>query len=742
LIRLGSAYRRNPNLFQSNGIKEHILNYANYLQGLQGISVDKGGPNPVRLGYGMKIDNVFVPGPTNLTQLDVYIPGNPPIKLPGSPFPVVSLCGEKEDDDPEWDKCIADAALYYKCQIDEPCLDISYNDEKGTLSNGNGYAVSRGWNYEFGCFFDINLNEGSFNGQPNPCLVFYPKTSREHSEQALLAFLEAYPAVNSLSPGEGQAMLQRAVDTYSFLKSNLNFDEPLTQDYDPGFWGASLFLLYDYKEDINYLQEAYSARNSVSTQLLSDKTRGNEFYWEEYIRHKDAIAAAGLDYKLNGENPEEKFRGKMFKDYKDSGSNSISNNGERIYEFDHNILFQNSRYILTEGLLAAKATELAQNAEPWIPVIADMQLAWLTGMNNVQQGVALNAPTKSMSFIFGIGDFPTQFHSRYLIDSGYKVASQGSIIGARGADLQFLDSSDNKYYGLDGRSKILGYTLGALGNEWKNEAKVNPYNIGKTFKNGKNYISGWINGPFDTKAGNEDDILFNFDDDLNTYQFTESTDEIVATAIELIAYLDAQKNGKPGYDGKVFTLSNLPSLNLNISLGNNSNNSNDTGQQKGALAINSIAGADIFINLSSKGTTDSNGNFSISLEPGSYGLILTKEGYDMYSAEFSLSAGQNLVLDITMTQEGSAGNQNNSNISENSPAKITGSSTSLSPISGSGNNTKYYMREDATAIFRVSSNSSSTIKWLVNGIEANTTIGKNSTFSWHPGILFVPRAPD
>ena len=503
LIRLGSAYRKNPSLFKTDNyniissgkpdMQEYILTFVRYLEDLQGIKI-KEDPSGFRLGTGVKINNAFVPGATALTNIDVYIPGSPPTFLEN--VKVVSLCGT-DDGSPAYKKCIDDAALYYKCQLNEPCLDISYNDKRGIVeSKGNGFAVSQGWGYEFGCFFDVNLNSEVFASDYNPCQVFYSNSKREYTSMALLGFLEGYPAVKDFSSAEGSALLTRSIATYDYIKSN--YPSFSSADSDSGFFGAALFLLYDYTNEAKYLSEAHVMRSSINMQLIADATRGNEFYIEEFIKHETQLKAAGLEYKLSGNDPSEIFRGKMFHDYKDAGPNSISRNGERIFQFDNNIQFQNSRYILTEGLMAAKSAELVPGAEPFITEIADNQISWLTGMNAVQQGTSLSAPLKSMSFIFGIGDYPSQFHSRYLVDTGYKSASSGKVIGARGNNYMFLDditkpvtketATDSDYEFFDGKSIILGQELGALGNDWNGESSVKPYKLGTSFANGKKFI--------------------------------------------------------------------------------------------------------------------------------------------------------------------------------------------------------------------------------------------------------------
>lgn len=559
LIRLGSAYRRNPSLFDVDNynilsagkpdMQEYIVSYVRYLEGLQGLSIQqKTDGVGFRLNPDVSIENAFVPGPTNLTKISVYIPGDTH-QLLGN-LTIKSLCGANNAS-AEWNKCINDSANFYKCQIDEPCLSMKYIEKTGTvISNNNGYAVSTGWGYEFGCFFDANLTETLFAKQYNPCQIFYSDSNRKFTSMALLAFLEALPAVNDFSANESQPLFNRSLATYKFIKDSY---PPFTvSDYDTGFFGAALFLLYDYTGNGTYLGEAYSLRNLISTVLVSDTVRGNEFYWEEYAKHKQNILDSGLPYQVQSNDPENLFRGKIFGDYKDIGPTSISKNGERVFQFDPNIQFQNSRFMLIEGLFAAKAAELIPGIENFIPQVADSQLEWLTGMNAVQQGTALNSSLKSMSFVFGIGDYPNQFHSRYLIDTGYKKQSNGAIIGARGTGFQFKNDNTNNtnYYDFDGKFSILNSTLGAFGNGFNGENKTQRFDLNKKFMNGKSYIPGWINGAFDTNA--EPDVIFNYNDDLNAYEYTETTNEIVATAIELLSYQDGKYNNKQKYPNIIF----------------------------------------------------------------------------------------------------------------------------------------------------------------------------------------------
>jgi hypothetical protein len=544
-IHLGSAYRRNPQLFQTDkyailtsgkpDMQEYLKLHVDYLKGLQGVQVqERTDGSGFRLDRGIKLEEAFVPGPTTLTSIDVYTPGDTPTKI--QTIPVHSLCGAN-DGSTRWSTCMDDAANYYKCQSTEPCLNITYVDRTGVVTySSTNFAVSQGWSYEFGCYFDVMLNTPQYVNRANPCMIFRPETSSSYTVQTLLAYMEALPAITDYSPTEGQALFNRAVQTQQYIKNTYT----LTSSTDAAMYGTALFLLYDATGNATYLQDAYALRTKVSTTFVSDRTRGNEFYWEEYVRHKQALTNAGLVYTY-GDNPEEFFRGKMYNDYKDLGlDRSISRTGERVFQFDNNVQFQNSRYMLAEALLATRTTELHPTPESFIPAIADSQLSWLTGMNGVQDGTGINPPIRSYSFIFGIGNYPTQFHSRYLVNSGYLSSSGGRVVGARGSNYQFYNGSDYVYF--DGAATILGHQLGSLGNRYRNEPYTEPFVVGRTFTNGKTYIPGWINGAFDIQA--DTDIIFNYRDTLNTYENTETTNEMVAMATELFAYLDGQRNAR------------------------------------------------------------------------------------------------------------------------------------------------------------------------------------------------------
>lgn len=545
LIRLASAYRRNPSLFSSDkypmlaankpDIIEYIVSYARYLRELQGLKVQsRTDGQGFRTGWTLAVHNAFVPGPTNLTNLTIYNSAS----LPFATVPVKSLCGN-DDGSAAWDKCIADAATYYRCQADEPCINASYIDKTGLIiSRNNGYGVSNGWGPDFSCRIDVDLINGVFNNAYNPCIIFDGSSNRKDTTEALFAFLLALPAINDYDEIEAREFFNRSVNTYRFIKSA--YAAFNTSAEDTSFWGASLFLLYDYTGNQSYLREAHSVRNIVSQVFVSDHTHGNEYYWHEYVKHRDEIAALGLEYPVSASDPGEFFRGKMFFDYKDSGPDkAISRTAERVFQFDPNIQFMNSRYMLTEAVLAAKTAEIYP-AEPFIPLIADAQLSWMTGMNGVQQGTQLNSRIISKSFIFGIGDFPEHFHSS-LLGKNHRNSSNGRVAGVHTPIYQFRNGS-GAFIFLDGSYDMMGNIFGSSGNGYRNEKQATIFVHGQTFNNGLNYIPGWINGAFDVFA--DTDIIFNYADNLNVYQFTESSNELVGIAVELYAYLDGRYNNR------------------------------------------------------------------------------------------------------------------------------------------------------------------------------------------------------
>ncbi|MDO8508209.1 MAG: GtrA family protein [Nanoarchaeota archaeon] len=703
LIRLGNSYRHNPSLFAGSDIQFHIRDYVEFLEGLQGVEIEEKTD-----GIGFRINthvqpiNAFIPGETALKELKIYSPGN---KQSIATIPLVSLCGS-EKDNPKWQQCIDNAAIYYKCQFNEPCLNLTYQDKTGVVKNThNGFAVSKGWGYEFGCYVDIDLKREEFNDNFNPCLIFYKESKSDYTIQALTGFLMAIPAVDDYSHSEAKDLFLNSKSTYEFVKKEYDYK---ADSENAAYFGTSAFLMYDYTNEKTYLEEAYGLRDIVSKNFVSDVTHGNEFYWEEYIEHKYEIEnLLKKEYKINSKNAEEFFRNKIFGDYKDKGPLSMSKNGERVYQLDPNIKFQNSRYILLEGLIASKTDELANNSEEFISKVATNQLAWITGMNGIQKGVAVDSNIESISFIFGIGDYPKEFHSRYLFDSGHYTKSNGKLIGARGTNLQFYDGKDYIY--LDGFSNILGKEFGALGNGYNGEEKIDGFGEEKTFLNGKKHIDGWINGAFDIAEDN--DVIFNYDDNIDTYEFTETTNEIVSTAVELFSYLDSTYNSKEEHNGPKFD--------------NLTNNGTTIKQPLLNIITNPIA--NVKINNKEYGISPIN----ISLDAGKYEVEAWKDGYKKKNLSVQLDIGQNYNLNITLEKISSNNESNKDNKSNIESSKI-----SLKEVNNS--NYKYEMLEKEKATFKVNLKQKGDVTWKIDGNTINTSISKTEhTFDFSPGIKFT-----
>ncbi len=351
-----------------------------------------------------------------------------------------------------------------------------------TQDSTPGESFPEGWLTNFGCWAgNDNIADDRWTSSPDPCLHYSTFNKKEFDVSGLLAYLEAIPALYSYDEQVGKDFLGRAIRTEKYLhQTESSF---INREDEAAFYGASLFLLYDYTGDQDYLQRAYFLRDKVSKVFISDGLNGNEFYWEEYIRHKGDLESRGLQYNVNGNSPESFFTNKLWSDYKDSGSRSIDNSGERVFQFDPNIQFQNSKFILSEAVLTAKSrdfTDMEKQDE-----IVYSQLAFLSGANGVQRSSV--SGISSMSFLLGIGNFPTLIHSR------------------------FFNRDDSE----------------------------------QRLANGLTYIPGWIVGVFDNY--NDLDGIYDYSDTRRDWQYTESTNEMVANAIELVAYMDAQDNNRQRY---------------------------------------------------------------------------------------------------------------------------------------------------------------------------------------------------
>jgi len=790
LIRLSDAYRRNPDLFASdNRTLETIRSYADYLASLQDANIQEHTDGTgFRLSTAMEVQNAFVPGPTDRPSLTVYIKKNETTYEVLKTVPVISLCGSLNGT--AYDTCIADAALYYKCQEDEPCLNITYNGKTGTRLPGRklNYSVPNGWTYEFGCFQDVDLRNGNFNTAPNPCMVYDRAETREQTVNALLAYTEAITPIYQYDTAKARELLDRAVQTRRYVIAA--YPSFTAVDDDTGAWGAANLLLYDLTGDPNYLEIAYGVRDIVSTTFISDGVRGNEFYWQEYVRHKDVLSNNSYTYLMHGKDPETYFSDQMYGDYYLGGDvTRISKNGERVYQFDPDIQFMNSRYILTEGLLAAKTRDISSDNASFINTIADAQLAWMTGNNGVENGMSLNTSIMSISFIFGIGHYPAEYHSRLLMSSGYSQASGGAVVGMRGTGYQFYNGSDYIY--LDGKTTILNNTLGGQGNGYRNETKALVFDPNQTFDNGLSYIPGWINGAFDINTDKDD--IFNYEDSRDTFEFTETTNDLVATAVSLFAYRDAQYNGVPAlpvpflgtsggsahlsitssplgadvwfdtvYKGMTGPLDNVSfdtpaglhtlelnltgctnytntfdiapgediPLNITLNCSAPTNGTNSTNDTNATYTIFSVPpGANISIDLVPTGTT----SLTIDLAPGEHNISLFLEGYSPLNDTINVTTGINRTIVYLLYPLNDTNSTNNTNSTPPILLRLLDSSTNATMENG-----EYTAFETYNTTYTVQYNDTATvIQWFVDGAPVRAVQSDRDTMVWTYDILYT-----
>ncbi len=350
----------------------------------------------------------------------------------------------------------------------------------GLQDAAGGLDVSGGYTYNFGCAPDYKPTQPRYNTQPDPCLMLDRATSLTNTLEALIGYASAIPVIRSVEGiAPAQALLDRALRTRDHVRSA--YGTPSGQD--AAAYGAALFMLSDITGDRQYLLEAHGLRGNVPTELDSVQTAWNEFFWQEYARHKAQIGAAGLEYLLEGQDPAQILVGKVQHDWA-GGTYPVSEFGEHAY-IRPDIPFNQSRGMLLGGLLAAKA--MPYSTDPALKTIADAQLQWLTGMNSVQDGSDGPRPRASRSFIFGIGA---------------------------------------NYVGI-GHTRLVDPTF---------------FQRGSKFLNGATFVPGWVAGAYDSEL--DGDRIFNSGKTWADWTRTETTDEMVGLAMELFAYHDAGYNGR------------------------------------------------------------------------------------------------------------------------------------------------------------------------------------------------------
>jgi hypothetical protein len=717
LVRLGSAYRRNPQLFDSR-MAGTMKSYIVYLEGLQDVQVADD-PNGFRLGEGMAISNAFIPGPTSKTTLDVYDSGGALIQT----VPLRSLCAGLNGN--AYTTCISNAASVYKCQENEPCINLTYNDRRGKRVAGqtDGYGVDNGWYYEWSCYFDVDLQNGNYNNGINPCMIYDVRESYDNTAVTLLAYTEALPALYQAGDASVQEVFNRALATHAYIKTNY----ALASDANAAaFYGAASFLLYDMTGDPAYLQDAYGVRAIASQQLVSDRARGNEFYWQEYVRHQNALTQNGMTYLVNGRDPASIFSDQMSFDYYNGGDLiSMSKNGERIYQVYRHGAFQNSRQQLTESVLASKSLELA-GGPAFASTISDAQLSWVTGNNGIEVTGNGADTFSSLSFIFGIGTSPQQFHSRLLMNSGYSAATAGKVVGIHDTGLKFKADDGSLVY-LDGTSTILGYEFGGHGNLYNGEAQTS-WLKAQTFKNGRSFIPGWINGAFNW---NDNDDIYNYNDDRTAFEFTETENDMVSTAVEAFAYADARYNHVAYLAMPVLGSGNpIPPNDPNVT--------NSTSVSvNGTLRLTSTPlGADVWFDNVYRGVTDTTGYKVISDVTGAHTLKLALTGYQNETRAITFTPGSEQNLSIALTAVNAS--SNNTNTTTNTTPAVTGApkilSTSMTNVTTQNGTNRIF--ENGIAGFTVQYNQTTSIVWYVNGVAVRSIVSDRDTFSWPPGVLY------
>jgi hypothetical protein len=354
----------------------------------------------------------------------------------------------------------------------------------------DGYKVIRGWGTSWGDWNSNTPNTTWYATQSAPWLVLDRSIEPQYTAKTLLAYTSTVPVLATKNMSAAQELLIHTIATEANTRT-LAYNED-----DKGYLGAALFQLYDLTGNSSYIVRAYGLRMQVEQQLISDHARGAEFYWDEYVRHEQQIRAFAV-FEIGTKDPWEILKGKLYYDLKDRGELSMDRTGERVYMFDPNIQFGNSRYQLLEAVVALKTAKRTGNAE--FTSIGTSQISWLTGRNAVQLASAGNN-LRSVSFINGIGANTTQIHSRLVTPS-----AMGTV----------------------------------------------------PFSNDKLYIPGWINGGFD--SGGDSDIIYNFvDNSYSSYMYVESSNEVVSTALEAFAMADAVLNNKPALQRQIIINQSTP----------------------------------------------------------------------------------------------------------------------------------------------------------------------------------------
>ena len=269
-------------------------------------------------------------------------------------------------------------------------------DHDGTL------AIPQGWFYNFGCPQDYTLSQGQHNEQQDDCLRWEGQSDTRSNARGIAAYAHALTAItHEYGDVAGGELLDRIIRTDEYIQNTSSLSA------EPGLIGATLFILYDFTGEQEYLDRAYNLQDRVETTLHPDFTTGPELYWNEYIRHKDVLEEHNYTYARDGLTPEEMFADKAASDW-----NSVQERGERA-PFSAGREFQHGRLALMSAVHGELAATHASSTLG--PELSESQIAWLTGQNSVDWH---SAGMQSKSFIFGIGDYGVSQHIR-LVPSGF-----------------------------------------------------------------------------------------------------------------------------------------------------------------------------------------------------------------------------------------------------------------------------------------------------------------------------------
>lgn len=367
----------------------------------------------------------------------------------------------------EKNPALFDDQIYFSGQPDMAANIQQYADYLAGLQDHDAtLAVPRGWYYDFSCPTDTTLQEGQHNDEQDDCLIWDGEQTSVEAASALAAYAYALPALAAHDEQAAQQLLGRAVDTEQYIQDHYGSTQ------EPGRYGAALFLLYDFTGDEQYLQRAYDLRSDVSTFLSGEWTQGSELYWSEYIRHEQHIKDIGT-YAVDGQQPEDIFAVAAEGDW-----TAIKDVGDRVHTGSARG-FHRTRPMLMMGVQGEYAHELA-GSDAGVRV-SEAQAAWLTGQNRVDWG---EDGMQSRSYIFGVGDYPTNQHTRLVPHQFYEE--------------------------------------------------------GREYLNGNNHILGWTGGVYDL----DDDGLFDYRDEYYDWRFTEGTNHMTSLVMLHFAQLDARLNDR------------------------------------------------------------------------------------------------------------------------------------------------------------------------------------------------------